>query len=93
MDNDGFIVFLALADDDWEILVDYTETSAINPDGPNQLMVEAIGPSLYFFINGEEVASVEDDTLESGSIGLVFELFDEGRELLIEFDNVIVSKP
>jgi serine/threonine protein kinase len=90
IDRDGFIVMLARAEDEWDVLVDYTETNEINPDGPNQLMVVAAGPRLTFFINEAEVAQVEDDTYERGSIGLVVDTFDEGGEIEVGVESVTV---
>jgi regulator of RNase E activity RraB len=92
IDNEGFIVLLALADADWEVPIDYTESSAITPNGPNQLMVKAVGSSLTFFINGEEVAALEDDVLEAGSIGLAVDSYDEGGEVLVSVDRVMVRE-
>ena len=89
LDGDGFLVALS-TEEDWVELVEYTESPAINPEGPNQLIIEAIGPSLSFLINDEEVATIEDNTLEYGSIGLVVELFEEETEMYVEFDNLVV---
>lgn len=89
VDSDGFVVTLS-TEDDWKQLVEYAESPAINRDGPNHIVVEAIGPSLTFFINDEEVASIEDDSLEHGAIGLTLDLFDKDSEVYIEFDNLIV---
>ncbi len=92
IDNDGFLILLAHADDDWEVLIDYTEAPVINPGGPNQLGVVANGPWLNFFINDEEVAELNDDSLEYGSIGLVFDVFEEDGELMVDIDNLIIHE-
>jgi len=91
LDSDGFDVGLSTGGD-WKDLVEYTESSAINPEGPNQLMVKAVGPSLSFYINDEEVATIEDDTLQEGSIGLVVGLFNADSEMYVEFDDLTVSE-
>lgn len=91
IDDEGYFVNLFI-DGEWQTVVDYTETPAIASDGPNQLMVKAVGPVLSFFINGQEVITVEDDTLESGSIGLMFELYEAGDTAIIDFDNLIVEQ-
>jgi serine/threonine protein kinase len=92
LDNAGFVVSLVTADD-WIDLVEYTESSAIRPNSPNELTVEAIGPSMVFFINGEEVAAIIDDNIETGQIGLIAEIFEEAGELLVEVDRFYVIEP
>jgi hypothetical protein len=89
IDNDGYLVSV-LSAGEWKTLVDFTETSAINVGGPNQLMVKAVGPSLTFFINGEKAASIEDDTLQAGSIGMAIELYEAGDSVTVDFDNLTV---
>jgi serine/threonine protein kinase len=89
IDNDGYSVSV-LSAGEWKTLVDFTETSAINVGGPNQLMVKAVGPSLAFFINGEEATSIEDDALQAGSIGMAIELYEAGDSVTVDFDNLIV---
>jgi hypothetical protein len=53
-------------------------------------MVRAIGPSLTFFINGEEVGAVEDYDYSEGRIGLYLGAYDKDSELTVEFDNLVV---
>jgi hypothetical protein len=98
-DNDGLYVFKIeddsylvnlLADGEWYTLVDYTPMPAINVGGPNQLMIEAIGPMLTFYINGEEATSIEDDSLQTGSVGMALELNKVGDSVTVEFDNLMV---
>jgi hypothetical protein len=89
IDNDGYLVSV-LSAGEWKTLVDFTETPAINVGGPNQLMVKAVGPALAFFINGEKAASIEDDTLQAGSIGMAIELYEAGDSVTVDFDNLTV---
>ena len=89
IDDDGFLVN-KIVDGDWTTLVDYTLTPAINVGGPNQLMVAAIGPAMTFYINGEEVAATEDDSLQSGSVGMAIELYEAGDSTTVDFDNLTV---
>ena len=93
IDDYGFWVVYIPEEDDWVELVEYTEAPAINPNGPNLLEVEAFGPELAFFINGEEVAYLEDDAIESGSVGVITELFGADSELSVDFDNFVVFVP
>ncbi len=94
IDSDGDFFVNLFEDDDWVSLVDYTEMPAIKENGPNQLMVEAVGPMMRFFINGEEAATIEDDTVQSGTIGVVLEIYDAGDSATVDFDNlIVVQKP
>jgi hypothetical protein len=45
---------------------------------------------MTFFINGEEAASIEDDTLQSGSVGIAIELYNPGDTATVDFDNLTV---
>lgn len=92
IDSDGLFIVNLLVDDEWQTLVDYTESAAINKSGSNQLLVKAIGPQLSFYINGEEVTTLEDETLDSGLIGVAMELYEAGDTAVVEFDNLIVRQ-
>ena len=75
---------------EWNILVDHTSMRAINNDAPNQLAVKAVGPELSFFINGQEATTIEDDSLQQGTVGVYFENFQAGDQATIDFDNLVV---
>ncbi len=91
IDDAGYVINL-YTNGEWEALVDYTETPAINGSGSNQLMVEAVSPFFTFFINGQEVATIEDNTLDGGSIGVILEVFEEGDNVVVDFDNLIIRE-
>lgn len=91
IDSDGYFVVNLLQDGEWQTLVEYTEMAAIVSEGPNTLAVEADGTALTFFINGEEVTSIEDDSLQSGSVGVAFELYETGDTATVDFDNLVVQ--
>jgi hypothetical protein len=93
IDDDGFSIWQARADSDWEVLMDYTETEAIEPGGPNQLVVKGVGSSLTFYINDEEVATLVNDEYGEGSVGLIVSTYDKGKKLSVDFDNVEVTAP
>jgi hypothetical protein len=75
---------------EWIILVDFTPMEMINPDGPNQLAVKAVGPELSFYINGEEAVTIEDDAIRQGTVGLYFETYEGGGRATVDFDNLLV---
>jgi len=72
---------------DWTILVGWTSTAAIRPDGMNQLRGIAEGPQFVFLINGQRVAQAENSRISRGEVGLVIALSDAGDEAVFEFDN------
>jgi len=68
------------------------ESPAVNTGlgNPNILSVRAEGPNLIFFVNGQEVGRVTDDTYSSGDIGVLVETFGEGG-VEVAFDNFTVT--
>ncbi len=91
IDTDGFFFVNLLQDNEWQTLIKYTEMAAIIPDGPNILAVKAVGATLTFFINGQEAATIEDDTLASGSVGVAIELYEADDRATVDFDNLVVQ--
>lgn len=78
--------------DNWEELVEWQEALAIKPEGVNNLAVIGKGSSFSFIINGEEVATMEDDTLPEGKTGIIIGM-DAGDETQFSFDNFTLSAP
>lgn len=87
---DGSFTVNLRHNEEWKTLVDWTESAAINRGSTNQLAVKAVGPSLTFYINGHEVAAVEDDTLDTGAIGVAMDLYDKGDKVTVDFDNLVI---
>lgn len=78
----------------WSRLVDDWTYSDVVLAGPNtnRLRIEAKGPNMLFFANGEFLQEVIDTSLSSGNIGLDAGTF--GTDLtLVSFDNLVLSKP
>jgi len=76
--------------DHWVDLIPWTPTDAIRPgSAPNELAVAALGPSLSFTINGQQVASVTDPVLAQGSVGLF--VGGDGNDVRVE--RFIVAQP
>jgi hypothetical protein len=71
---------------------DWFELEAINQgfDVTNRLRVDALGPSLTFYVNDAPAGAVEDATFRSGDIGLLAETFSPGG-LTVQFDNFGVT--
>lgn len=58
----------------------------------NTLRADCVGSTLTLYINGTQVASVQDTTFASGIVGLMAGTFDTaGTDVL--FDNFVVRKP
>jgi hypothetical protein len=58
----------------------------------NQLRVEAIGPNMTFFVNGQQVGQASDSQFTEGDIGVLVETLGEGG-VTVNFDNFTVTPP
>ncbi len=94
--SDGF-VYVGLCSEscaDQQALVnrDWFESAAVDQGlgVTNTLRVVASGPNLTFYVNDVEVGQVMDETLRSGDIGLLAEIFTPGG-LRVAFDNFTVE--
>jgi hypothetical protein len=88
---DGFYAIYKYTEE-FEALVDYTESSAIRtgPGAVNQVTVLADGDSMTMLINGVVMASITDDDIHGGWLGLIVYNFDEiGTGAY--FDNLLVT--
>ncbi len=93
IDSGGFSVALNDANDEWIDLVEYTVSDAVIANEVNRLRLEAVGTGFTFYINDQQVATVEDATVQQGQIGLVAEMFDKDGETSAWFDNLEVTVP
>lgn len=90
--NDGLYSVMRY-DGEWTALQDWTLTEAIIPGETNELTVAAEGNTMSFYVNGQGLTMVEDETVAEGQIGLVVEIFEEGESASVEFDNLVVREP
>jgi len=58
----------------------------------NHLRADCAGTTLTFYVNGFQVASVQDSMLQAGDVGLLAGTFDQSGVDVI-FDNFVVLKP
>jgi hypothetical protein len=58
----------------------------------NHLRADCVGDTLTFYVNGFQVASVQDATLKSGDVGLLAGTFTQPGVDVI-FDNFVALKP
>lgn len=69
-----------------------TDAIKTGADVTNTIRADCVGSTLTFYVNGTQVASVQDTTFTSGDVGLMAGTFDTaGTDIL--FDNFIVRKP
>jgi hypothetical protein len=77
-------------DDQWVDLVPWTRAASVRSGGsPNDLVVRAIGGELTFSVNGADVATVHDDVLTDGGVGL----FVGGDDNEVALDQFSVHLP
>jgi len=99
-DRDRFYMFLISGDGGYliakqlpqggVILQEWTVSPYINKDASiNHLKVMAQGPRMAMFINDEHIATVTDDSLAKGQIGLIVGALDEPN-VHVSFDNLVV---
>ncbi|HQE92720.1 MAG TPA: hypothetical protein PLH19_08220 [Anaerolineae bacterium] len=68
-------------------------SSLISTDGrENRLMAVCKGTQLTLYVNGEQVAQVEDETLKRGDIGMAAGTLQQGGTI-VWFDDLRVEKP
>jgi hypothetical protein len=69
------------------------KSSVIHTDGSdNSLLAVCEGTLLTFFVNGEQIAQVTDDTLLKGDVGMAAGTVDQGG-MIVWFDDFEVSVP
>ena len=78
---------------DWEALVDWTPSDAIQADQVNKLAVIAQGTQFLFFINGQFITQLSDDRLDAGQTGVLIGLSNVGDQGTWEFDNFSLRSP
>ena len=58
----------------------------------NHLRLDCVGPQLTGYVNGLQVATVRDESLQDGEVGILAGTFDEvGADIV--FDNFVVLQP
>jgi hypothetical protein len=61
--------------------------------GFNRVRVECIGKSLTLYLNGQRIASIEDDRLPAGLSGIRAQNYDDKQRSEFIFRNFIVMRP
>ncbi|MEE9617491.1 MAG: hypothetical protein V3T90_10880 [Anaerolineae bacterium] len=92
--GDGYYAILVkAAGRDFEPLVDWTRSDIIRQgNATNHIRAVCDGSTLALFVNGQRLATAEDDTFSGGDIALTATSYeDEPTE--IHFDNLVVRRP
>lgn len=90
--NDG-LYSVSVYDGEWQTLVDWTQTKAIEVGQTNIIGVIAQGDNLEFYVNGNMLTSLEDDTVSTGQVAVVVDIFEEEQSATVEFDNLLIGDP
>lgn len=77
------------ADGEWTTLAGPNVSRAIKPNDVNRLVMLAVGERFRFAINGQQVATFEDEVVEAGLPGVYGATYDEQDKF--HFDNVVTS--
>lgn len=92
--NDGFYAIGKFTDGQ-AILIgqeSMVPTEFIQPGGVNHLRADCIGNTLTFYVNFNQVASIQDTDFATGGVGVLAGSFDEpGVDVL--FQNFVVLQP
>ena len=90
--SDGYYQFRSNYEDEWVNLIDWIETDAINLGKQlNHITVMARGNQFEFQINGQTVATFEDDSFASGTFGVAVSTGEQGG-VHVAFDNLEVRE-
>lgn len=89
--SDGYYSLSRQVAGDWEILVDWTETMAIDTTagGWNHLSLLVDADEISLLVNNQVLETIQDDQSVAGSIGLLAGAYDEDGTQ-IGFDNFVV---
>jgi hypothetical protein len=93
--GDGFYVFTVDSADraEPEILVDWTESSAIKKGAQtNHIKIAAVGGNMKYYVNDQFLGEVQDTRFSTGVVGFFTGSLDEGG-VQVSFDNLVISRP
>jgi hypothetical protein len=76
-------------DDEWTTLQDATEDATIIAGAPNRVRMTAYGDTITFSVNGQELATLQDDQIAEGRAGLYLENFED--EVGATYDDVVIA--
>jgi len=91
IDGEGRYELDVYKDDELIPLIEWTESSAINPVGEsNTLRVETSGDRIRLYVNDKLLDEISDSTIANGKAALVVNTFDDPN-VTVSFDNLVVQ--
>lgn len=92
--GDGFFLLSKFFNGEWQTLVDWTEAPQLNTGAGvnNILKVAAFGPNITVWANGQQLATVTDDSLTHGNFGFFAGTFSEPY-VWVSYDNLKLWLP
>jgi hypothetical protein len=75
-----------------QVLGQGTQDSIQGLQAPDTLRVNAQGPAMAFYVNGQSVGQITDAEYADGAIGFYVETFDSPK-VHIHFHNITINKP
>lgn len=88
-----FFAVAVLHEGKWHNLVEWTRSSAIKPNGVNQLEVIAHQSHFTFLINGKVVSELDDERFSQGLVGLAIEAYTPEEEITFDFLDITLRAP
>ncbi len=87
--GDGYYLFSKFVNGEWETMVDWTRSEAINQGvgATNVLKVSAFGSNLTLWANGQQLVTLEDSSLSAGNFGFFTGTFSDPYSW-VSFDNL-----
>ena len=69
-----------------------SEAIGVEPGTVNEIHAACAGDELTLYVNGQQLASVSDNRLESGDVGFIVSTYAEAP-VEVRFDNLFVQEP
>ncbi|MGB8644694.1 MAG: hypothetical protein WCF84_05620 [Anaerolineae bacterium] len=91
--NENFFEVLLCYQDHQTTLIGWSETAAIHPDDWNKIAISVRDTHFTIFINDQYVGEFDDGHVDSGLVGLAFDLPVAGTQATYEFDQFELRKP
>ncbi len=87
--GDGYYLFSKFLNGEWVTLVKWTPSEFINKgiSATNIIKVSAFGPNITLWVNGQQLTSVVDDSINRGTFGFFTGTFAE-KYSWVSFDNL-----
>lgn len=91
--GDGYAAILKAANGQFEWLREWEETSAVRQgNATNRLRAVCDGPTLTLFVNGQQVATIQDSSFRQGDLAFTATTYEDDPTE-IHFDNLKVRNP